>query len=136
MPGDDAITQFLQATAFAVAGASQHREKFGNKVFRALLLNRREVFPINPSCDRVEGHACYPNLTSLPVEVGSLSIVTPPDATRMIVQEAIRLNIRNIWMQPGAEHDGVIADARAAGINVLAHGPCILVELARVSHEV
>ena len=59
-----AITTFLSAPAFAVAGASKNRSKYGNKILRCYLQNGRTAFPINPGCSDVEGHKCYTSISS------------------------------------------------------------------------
>ncbi|MBE83846.1 CoA-binding protein [bacterium] len=124
-----AITTFLSAPAFAVAGASKNRSKYGNKILRCYLQNGRTAFPINPGCSDVEGHKCYTSISALPEPIESLSIITSPDVTARVVEEAIKSCVRNIWMQPGATHAGAIQRAEDAGLNVIAGGPCVLVVL-------
>ena len=125
------VEKFLSADNFAVAGASTDRAKYGNKVFRAILASGRQVHPLNPSSDSVEGHQAYKTLAEIPVLPESLSIVTPPAVTRRIVDQAIAAGVKNIWMQPGAEDELASQSAREAGMNVIDDGSCILVLLAR-----
>lgn len=121
---------FLSAKTFAVAGASARAHKYGYKVFQALLQSGRETYPLNPVTEEIEGHKAYPRIADLPVVPDSLSIVTPPEITRVVVADAIQAGVKNIWMQPGAE-DGQASDAaRQAGINVIDDGSCVLVLLA------
>ncbi len=127
----DKIARFLSATAFAVAGASIERHKYGNRVFRALLLAKRDTYPLNPSQGFVEGHQAYAKLAELPVVPESLSIITPPEVTRQVVDDAISTGVKHIWMQPGAEDEDAAEAARKAGINVIDDGSCVLVLLAR-----
>lgn len=130
------IEQFLSASLFAVAGASADPDKYGNKVFRALLQSGRQVFPLNPSVREIQGHSAYATLAELPKVPQSLSIITPPHITRQVVAQAIAVGVQNIWMQPGAEDDQASQAARQAGLNVIDDGSCILVLLAseRASH--
>ncbi|MCD6047658.1 MAG: yccU [Gammaproteobacteria bacterium] len=123
------IQQFLNAKAFAVAGASNNREKFGNKVLRTYLQHNKTVYAVNPKEDLVEGVKSFGTVSELPEEVESLSIVTPPAISEKIVAEAISKGIKNIWMQPGAESAEAIKLCEANHINVIAGGPCVLVEL-------
>ncbi|NND96564.1 MAG: CoA-binding protein [Pirellulaceae bacterium] len=125
---------FLQSNTFAVAGASNNRDKYGNRVFRALVDftaadDSRAVYPIHPALETVEGRDAFARLADLPTVPDALSIITPPAVTKVIVQEAIAAGVKRIWMQPGAEHPDAITDAEEAGISVLAGGPCILVAL-------
>lgn len=122
---------FLTAKTFAVAGASLDRSKYGNKVFQALVASGRSVFPLNPTAAEIEGHRAFASISDLPTSPESLSIVTPPPVTRQVVRQAIAANVKNIWMQPGAEDAQASELARAAGINVIDDGSCILVLLAQ-----
>ncbi len=125
------IEDFLAASSFAVAGASQDRAKYGNKVFRALVASGRTVYPLNPTAPEVEGHPAFASIAELPVVPESLSIVTPPQVTRLVIQQALAAGVKNIWMQPGAEDSKRSQAAREAGLNVIDDGSCILVLLAR-----
>ncbi len=126
---DRKIDQFLAMPAFAVAGASTNREKYGNKVVRAYLQNSRTVYPINPKAETVEGIRAYPDVASIPEGDFALSIVTPPAITHRVVKEALSRGVRLIWMQPGAENDEAMHAAETAGATLLHSGPCVLVAL-------
>lgn len=123
------IEAFLAGTPHAVVGASQDREKYGNKVLRAYVQRQRAVHPINPHAKVVEGLAAFPDLASLPQIVHGVSIVTPSRITEQVVAQAAQLGIRHLWMQPGSESDLAVELAQQAGINVIWGGPCILVSL-------
>lgn len=129
MTVDEQLNKFFSAKKYAVVGASTNREKYGNKVLRCYMQHEKDVIPINPRADHIEGLKTAASLADLDKSVKSLSIITPPKITEEIVDEAIRLGFENIWMQPGAESQSAIEKAEAAGINVLANGICILVVL-------
>jgi predicted CoA-binding protein len=129
---DAAVQAFLDGAPHAVVGASRSRSKYGNKSLRSYLQRGLPVYAVNPSCptgQRIEGVPVYATLADLPEAVHGVSIITPPHVTETIVDEAIALGIRHLWMQPGAESLGAIAKARRAGISVIEGGPCILVVL-------
>lgn len=123
------IDDFLAGDRFAVVGASRDRAKYGNKVLRVYQQDNREVFPINPNTDEVEGLASYADLASLPEAVHGISIITPPNVTESVIEQAGELGIKHIWMQPGAESATALARADELGMNVIAGGPCLLVVL-------
>lgn len=129
MNTQEKIHQFLSSPAFGVVGASSSRDKFGNKVLRTYLQNKLKVYPVNPNEKIIEGKLCIAEVKGLPDNVKSISIITPPAVTEKIVKEAIKKGIKNIWMQPGAESDVAIKECEVHGINVIAGGPCILVQL-------
>mgnify|MGYP001438347511 CR=1 FL=1 len=128
------IEKFLSASAYGVAGASTNRDKYGNKVLRCYQQNGRQVVPINPRAEQIEGVACVDSVADLPQEVKSLSIITPPKITEQVVEAAIAKGIENIWMQPGAESPAAVASCEKAGINVIADGSCVLVVLGYHEH--
>ena len=131
---DAKIAAFLAAPAFGVAGASKNRDKYGNKVLRCYQLHGRKVVPVNPVEAEIEGVACVKSVSELPAEAQSLSIITPPQVTERVVEQAIAKGIRNIWMQPGAQSTAAIAACEQAGINVIADGSCVLVVLGYREH--
>ena len=126
---EERITTFLTSPAFGVVGASTNRAKFGNKVLRTYLQNHKKVYPVNPNEKSIENIPCVKDVESLPDEVMSISIITPPPITEKIVQAAIKKGIKNIWMQPGAESRAAVKLCEENHINVIAGGPCILVQL-------
>ena len=126
---EERIARFLSADAFGVVGASTDRAKYGNKVLRCYQQNNRRVIPVNPRAESVEGLPCVASVADLPTEVKSLSIITPPQITEQVVEQAIAHGIENIWMQPGAESPQAVARCEEAGINIIADGSCLLVVL-------
>lgn len=126
---EDQIELFLKSPAFAVVGASTHRNKFGNQVLRCYIQNNKTVYPVHPQEKIIEGLHVISSVAELPDEVKSISIITPPSITEEIVEEAITKGIKNIWMQPGAESNNAIQNCIQHKINVIAGGPCILVRM-------
>jgi len=129
MSQEEKISAFLEGKPHAVVGASTNREKYGNKVLRVYQQNDRPVYPINPKADIVEGLQAYSDLASVPEQLHGISVITPPEVTRKIVEEAARLGIQHIWMQPGAEYPEAEARGDALGVNIIAGDACILVVL-------
>jgi predicted CoA-binding protein len=126
----DAIERFLADGPWAVAGASQDRAKYGNKVLRCYLqAGKTPVYPVNPTAGEVEGLACHPDLASVPEPVRALSIITPPPVTERVVREALELGVEHLWMQPGAESAAAVRACAEAGASVIHGGPCLLVVL-------
>lgn len=131
---DERIDTFLAADAFGVVGASAKPQKYGNKVLRCYMQNGRVAVPVNPVEREIEGQPCVASVAELPGHVNSLSIITPPQVTEKVVEQAIARGVRNLWMQPGAESAAAVAAAEAAGLNVIADGSCLLVVLGYHEH--
>jgi len=128
------ISQFLASSAFGVAGASTNRQKYGNKVLRCYVQNGKKAIPVNPNEPEIEGIPCAASISDLPPDVESLSMITPPAVTAKLVPLAIEKGIKNIWMQPGAEHPEAVALCRERGVNVIADGSCLLVVMGYHEH--
>ena len=125
----DPVARFLESPAYGVVGASPRRHKSGNKVLRCYQQNGRRAIPVNPREQQIEGVACVASVLDLPDDVQSLSIITPPQVTDRVVEQAIQKGIQHVWMQPGAESEASVEACLAAGINVIADGSCLLVVL-------
>lgn len=130
----EAIETFLKAEAFGVVGASEDRSKYGNKVLRCYLQNKKTAIPVNPKVAVVEGIATVASVADLPDNVQSISVITPPAVTEKVVEAAIVRGITNIWMQPGAESEAAVAACKAAGVNVIADHSCLLVVMGYSEH--
>ena len=87
------------------------------------------VYAINPNAETVEGQVAYAELAALPQKVHGISVITPPEVTETIVEQAGELGIEHLWLQPGSESDTAMQRARELGLNVIAGGPCALVVL-------
>jgi len=131
---EEQIQQFLASPAFGVVGASTNRDKYGNKVLRCYLQNGKKAIPVNPNVVEIEGIPCAATISDLPADVESLSMITPPAVTAKLVPLAIAKGIKNIWMQPGAEHPDAVALCREKGVNVIADGSCLLVVMGYHEH--
>jgi predicted CoA-binding protein len=120
------ISDFVNRRIWAVVGASRDRSKFGNRVFRSLRDAGYTVFPVNPKGGTLEGAQVYPSLAELPEPPEVVDMVVPPAVTEQVVEEAYRLGLTRIWMQPGAESEAAIAYCHEHGIEVV-HDACAMV---------
>jgi predicted CoA-binding protein len=129
------IDAFLSAKAFGVVGASEDPDKYGHMCYVCLLNHGRTAYPINPRAKTILGNPAYPNIASLPEKVESISVITPPQVTQKVVDEAIAAGVKNIWMQPGAESEAAVERAEKAGVNVIWGGACLLVVMASLPRK-
>lgn len=123
------LTAYFAGAPHAVVGASRDRSKYGNKVLRAFLQRGLPVYPVNPHAEQVEGLKSYPDLLSLPEKVHGVCIITPPQVTEAVIQQAGQLGIKHVWLQPGAENDLSVEQAADFQMNMVSGGPCILITL-------
>lgn len=131
---EEKIEQFLASPVFGVVGASTNRDKYGNKVLRCFQQHKHQVLPVHPKELQIEGVACVASVADLPAEVQSISVITPPQVTETVVEQAVAKGIKNIWMQPGAESPAAVRYCEEQGLNVIADGSCVLVVLGYHDH--
>jgi uncharacterized protein len=100
----------------AVIGASTNRRKFGNRAVRAYRDQGYTVIPINPHEAEVEGLKAYASVLDVPGPIDMASIYLQPSIGEQVIAEIARKGIPEVWINPGAESDELIARARALGI--------------------
>lgn len=100
----------------AVIGASSNRRKFGNRAVRAYRHQGYTVVPINPHETTIEGLKAYRSVLDVPGPVDMASFYVPPEAGEQVMDEVARKGITEVWLNPGADSDRLIAHARTLGI--------------------
>jgi predicted CoA-binding protein len=100
----------------AVIGASSNRSKFGNRAVRAFQTQGYTVVPINPHEAEVEGLKAYASVLDVPGPIDMASFYVPPEIGEQVIDEIARKGIAEVWLNPGAESDALIARARALQI--------------------
>ncbi|HYS26628.1 MAG TPA: CoA-binding protein [Vicinamibacterales bacterium] len=113
----------------AVIGASSDRRKFGNKAFRAFQEEGHTVIPINPNEASVEGVATYPSVTDVPGPIDMATVYVPPEVGITLLEGFEKKKIAEIWINPGAESDELVAEARRRKLNVIE--ACSIVGIGR-----
>lgn len=125
--------ELLKKKVWAVIGANQNREKYGNKIFRTLKEKGFEVYAVNPMYDSVEGEKCYPNLTELPKLPDVINFVVSPQRALSALDEAAKLGIKYVWFQPDTHDENT--DAKIKELGLTAVYACILVVTKLYSGE-
>jgi predicted CoA-binding protein len=100
----------------AVIGASSNRQKFGNRAVRAFQQQGYTVIPINPHETSVEGLKAYASVLEVPGPVDMASFYVPPEIGEQVIEEIARKGITEVWLNPGAESDALVARARALNL--------------------
>lgn len=117
------------ARTVAVIGASSDRNKFGNKALRAFKAEGYTVIPINPNEREVEGIATYPSVLNVPGTIDMATVYVQPDVAMRLLPEFEQKGIAEIWVNPGAESDELLSDARRRKLNVIA--ACSIIGIGR-----
>jgi predicted CoA-binding protein len=100
----------------AVIGASNNRRKFGNIAVRAFRQAGYRVIPITPKESQVEGLRAFASVLDVPDPIDMATVYVPPRIGEQVMPEIARKGIAEVWLNPGAESDTLVAQARALGI--------------------
>jgi predicted CoA-binding protein len=98
----------LEKKIWAVVGANNDLDKYGNIIYRKLKSRGYEVYPVNPKYEKVEGDLCYRDLRSLPRRPEVINMVVSPKRGKAFIEEAAELGIKYIWLQPGTFDDELL----------------------------
>ena len=103
----------------AIVGASSNPGRPSFRVVRYLSEHGYNVIPVNPNERDILGMTCYPNLSSIPEKVEVVDIFRKSEAVMPVVEEAIKVGAKAIWMQEGVINEEAAARAREAGLLVV-----------------
>ena len=118
----------------AVVGLSDRPDRDSHRVAAYLQQHGYRIVPVNPNVATVLGEPAYPGLREVPVPVDVVDIFRKPDAVPEIVEDAIAMGARVIWMQEGIAHNAAADQARAAGLAVVMN-KCMLKELRKLEAD-
>jgi len=107
------------AKTVAVIGASTNRRKFGNKALRAFHNQGYKVIAINPHERTVEGHTAYASVLDVPEAIDMATVYVPPHIGVRVMDDLAQKQIREVWLNPGADGDEVVARARELGLKTI-----------------
>lgn len=131
-PSDEQIKDLLRsARAIAVVGlsSSRHRASFG--VSQYMQSAGYRVIPVNPNEREVLGEKAYARLEDVPEKIDVVDVFRKSEFVAEIVDSAIRVGARAIWMQEGVADEAAAQRARDAGLFVIMNS-CILKEHRRL----
>jgi len=107
------------AKTVAVVGASSDRRKYGNKALRAYRDEGYTVIPINPNEHEVEGMPTYASVLDVPGPIDMATVYVQPAVLAGLLDQFVKKAIPEIWINPGAESDEVMAEAKRRRLNVI-----------------
>ncbi len=122
-----------EAKTIAVVGLSPKPERASFGVASYLQQHGYHIIPVNPTVDQVLGQKSYPDLTSVPERIDVVDIFRRSEDVPPVVDEAIRVGAKVIWMQEGVINEAAATKARQAGLEVIMDR-CMLKEHRRMSN--
>jgi len=103
----------------AVVGLSDKPERPSFQVAEYLMANGYAIIPVNPNIASWKGIKAYPSLSEVTVKVDVVDIFRKSEDVPPIVDDAVAIKAKAVWMQLGIVNEAAAAKARAAGIDVV-----------------
>lgn len=134
MPVDDieSIRRILKdSRTIAIVGlsANWHRPSFFAAKY--LIDHGYRVIPVNPAYDEVLGQKCYKSLLDIPEPVDVVDVFRKAEDVPPLVDQAIEIGAKVLWLQLGVIHPEAAAHAEANGLEVVVDR-CMKIEYARL----
>jgi uncharacterized protein len=117
----------------AVAGISDKPDRPSYHVAAYLQDEGYEIIPVNPVLDKVLGQKSYPDLSAIPVKVDLVDIFRKSETVGPVVDEAIKIGAKAVWLQEGVINEAACIKASQAGLMVVMDR-CALKEHSKMKH--
>jgi len=114
------------AKTIAVVGLSNNPDRPSFEIAGYLKAAGYRIIPVNPTIKEALGEKAYASLRDIRERVDVVQIFRRPEDVPAVVDDAIAIKAKAVWMQPGAEHEEAAAKARKAGLLAVV-GACMMV---------
>ena len=129
---DNQILQILKSTrTIATVGLSTNPTKDSHSIAAYLQSQGYRVIPVNPTAEEILGEKSYPDLLAIPVKVDVVQVFRPPQDVPQIVEQAIQIGAKVVWMQLDTGNPQAAQMAQAAGLQVVMER-CMRIEHRRL----
>src|SRR5229473_4577615 len=133
--GADTILEILKKyKTIAVVGLSSNPMRPSHGVTEYMQGAGYRIIPVNPNEMEVLGEKCYARLEDVPEKIEIVNVFRRAEEVLPVVESAIRIGAKVVWMQMGVENEAAAERAAAAGLVVI-EDACILVEHRRRAGE-
>jgi predicted CoA-binding protein len=130
-PEDEEIKGILENNrTIAVVGLSTDPDRDSHRVAKYLQEHGYQIVPVNPKADEILEQKCYPNLTQIPFPVDIVDVFRKVEAIPAIVDQAIAIGAKVVWMQLGLAENRSAHKAVTAGLQVVMN-KCLKIEHSR-----
>src|SRR5437868_1490498 len=110
---------FSSAHTIAVVGLSSDPRRPSHGVARYLQRAGYRIIPVNPNVDRVLGEVAYPSLLEVPESIDVVDVFRRSEFVGPVVDDAIAVKARALWLQDGVVDEAAARRARTAGLDVV-----------------
>ncbi len=130
-PAADPILEILeQFKTIAVVGLSSNPSRASYEVTEYMQSVGYKIIPVNPNETEVLGEKSYARLEDVPEKIEIVDVFRRAEDVPPVVESAIRVGAKVVWMQLGIENAEAAERARAAGL-IVVEDACVLVEHRR-----
>lgn len=131
-PDDPRIRELLEGIkTIAVVGLSDNPERDSYKVAKYMIDHGYTIIPVNPTKESILGQKCWPDLASIPGPVDLVDVFRKMEAVPGVVDEALAIKPRAIWLQLGLAHNESAEKAQGQGVEFV-QSRCLKVEHGRL----
>jgi len=121
---DDVRTILDSAKTIAVVGLSDKPDRTSHEIASYMQRVGYGIIPVNPTIQEVLGEKAYTSLRDISERVDVVQIFRWPDKVPAIVDDAIAIGAKVVWMQPGTENEEAAERAESAGLKAVV-GACM-----------
>ena len=111
--------QLRNSKTIAVVGLSDNPDRDSHRVSKYMQSQGYRIIPVNPMIEEVLGEKSYPDLKSVPEPIDMVDVFRRSELVPPVVDEAIEVGVKYIWLQDGVINEESKAKAEAAGIPVV-----------------
>ncbi len=119
------MAKILAMKIIAVVGCSPKPERAGHYVPAYLQEQGYKIVPVNPGHKTILGEKCFPDLSSIPFPIDVVNVFRNPEFVLPVIEEAIKIKAKALWLQDGVAHSEGEKLARKAGLLVVSDD-CLL----------
>lgn len=109
----------LSSKTIASVGLSSNQEKESYWVVSYLQEQGYRIIPVNPTATEILGEKVYPNLEAIPDQVDVVQVFRKSEDVMPVVEAAIKIGAKVVWMQEGIVNESAAQTAREAGLQVV-----------------
>lgn len=109
----------LSAKTIASVGLSSNQQKESFWIVSYLKDQGYRIIPVNPTADEILGEKAYPDLESVPEKIDVVQVFRKPEDVPPVVDSAIKVGAKVVWMQEGIVNEEAAQKAREAGMQVV-----------------
>jgi len=119
-PADEMIRTILSTPqTIAVVGCSPNPERDSHRIAQLLQRKGHRVIPVNPGQREILGETCYDSLKDIPTQVDMVDIFRRSEFVAPLVDDAIAIGAKIVWMQLGVIDEEAAQKAQQAGLTVV-----------------